>query len=154
MAYLPSSELVATSFIKSLNISTSSNFGVATTFPENLESIKDGFVQVQIVGGSPNIYIPERNPLVQVDCYIPSINSSRPAWGKAATLAEQIVQAIYALDGTTGKILDLGTYQDALVQSAYVAMEPRRIPGDPAGHARFSMDISLSWVTSELIVST
>lgn len=143
----PNSELVATALLKTLQLGPAASFGVGTTLPENLESWKDGFIQVQIVGGSPDIDVPTRRPLVQVDCYVPSIKSSKPQWGRAATIAEDITQFVYEHGESVGTVLSLGNYKDAFVQSVYVASEPRRVSNDPAGHARYTIDLVIVWVS-------
>lgn len=145
----PNSELVATTFLKSLNLSSSTSFGVGTTLPEDKASWKDGFVQVSIVGGSPDIDVPTRRPLIQVDCWVPSINSSKPQWGRAATIAEDITSFIYEFGESTGVPLTLGTYKGALVQSTYLSTEPRRVSNDPAGHARYTFDFVLTWIGND-----
>lgn len=145
----PNSELVATTFVRELLSPVPANFGVGTTLPENTASWSDGFIQLQVVGGSPDIDVPTRRPLIQVDCWVPSINSSKPQWGRAATIGENLTNFIYEFGEGIGKQLSLGTFKDALVQSVYLASEPRRITNDPAGHARFSFDISLTWIVSE-----
>lgn len=143
----PNSELVATAFLRSFNISSSTTFGIGTTLPEDKLSWKDGFVQLQIVGGAPSIDVPTRRPLIQVDCWVPSINSSKPQWGKANTIAEDIVNALYE-EPQNVHVVTGGAFKNALVQSAYVAREPRRISNDPAGHARYSFDMALTWIIS------
>ena len=146
MAHNPNSELVAVNYIRSLNLGPSASFGVGTTLPENKDTWTDGFIQVAVVGGSPDIYVPTRKPVLQIDAWVPSINSPKPQWGKANTLAEQIIEALYAL-GNTGATLSLGTsFKGARVQSGYAVGEPRRVNNDPAGHARYTVDISLTWI--------
>lgn len=145
---LPNSELVATTLLRNM-FGPIDKFGVGTTFPEDLSSISNGFIQVLVVGGSPNSDVPTRRPLIQVDCYVPSINSSKPKWGRAATIAEDITNFAYKYSESGQTVLSLGTYEDALVQAIVVASEPRRVNGDPAGHARYTFDLQLSWVVNE-----
>jgi hypothetical protein len=142
----PNSELVAVTFLRSLNLGPSASFGVGTTLPENKESWKDGFVQVSVVGGITNSDVPTRRPMVQVDAWVPSINSSKPQWGRANTIAEDVVAALF--EDSSIK-LSLGpNYKDARIQSGYAVSEPRRISNDPAGHARYTVDIVLTWVVA------
>lgn len=142
----PNSELVATTLLKNI-LSLTKNSGVGTTFPEDLNTISDGFVQIQVVGGSPDKDVPTRRPLIQVDCYVPSINRSKPKWGQAASMAEEITDFIYAYGEKEQTLVVLGpNFHDALVQSIILATEPRRVTGDPGGHARFTFDIQLTWV--------
>jgi hypothetical protein len=144
----PNSELVAVNYIKSFNLGPSATFGVGTTLPENTSSWTDGFVLVQVVGGSSDVDVPAKRPLVQLDCYVPSVNSSKPQWGKAATIAADIVDKLY-LHQHAGMELDLGTFKNANVSSAYAVSEPRRVTNDPAGYARYTVDVILRWVTVE-----
>lgn len=144
----PNSELVAVTFLRSFNIGPSASFGVGGTLPEDKTTWSDGFVQVSIVGGAPSVDVPTRSPLVQVDCWVPSINSSKPQWGKASTIAVDIIERLYALENT-GTKLSLGSFKDANVQSAYAVSEPRKVANDIAGHARYTFDIILDWVVSE-----
>lgn len=147
--FTPNSELVAVTYIRSLSIGPSASSGVGTTLPEATSSWTDGFAQIQVVGGSSGVDVPSKHPIVQVDVYVPSVNSSKPQWGKAATIAADIVEKLYALDNE-GKELVLGTtFKNARVQTAYAVSEPRRISNDPAGHARYTVDVALHWVTVE-----
>lgn len=151
MAFNPNSELVATTYLRSLNLGNPSSFGVGTTLPEDKTTWKDGFVQVSVVGGSPDIDVPTRRPVLQIDCWVPSINSSKPQWGRANTIAEQIIDALY-VTSNTGTQLSLGTsFKGAYIQSGYAVGEPRRISNDPAGHARYTLDITLTWVAVESV---
>ena len=142
----PNSELVAITYLRSSGVGPSATSGVGSTLPENKDSWKDGFVQVQVVGGSSDVDVPTRRPVIQVDCWVPSINSSKPQWGRANTIAENVVTALYGI-GNTGMKLSLGpNFKDAIVQSGYAVSEPRRVSNDPAGHARYTFDIVLTWV--------
>lgn len=144
MAHNPNSELVTLNFIRSLG-----DFNTNTTLPDNANSWKDGFVQVTGVAGAPNRDVPTRRPVMQIDCWVPSINSSKPQWGKANTLAEDVVSALYNTDGEV-TYLSLGpNFKDAIVQSAFPVGEPRRISNDPAGHARYTFGIQVVWVVVE-----
>lgn len=147
--FRPNSELVFISYLRSLNLSSSSNFGIGSTLPEDKASWSDGFIQVAVVTGIPTIDMPTRRPTLQVDCWVPSINSSKPQWSKANTIAEDLVQSFYGL-GNTGTKLALGpNFMDAQVQSVYAVGEPQRINNDPAGHARYTFDVNLIWITPE-----
>lgn len=144
----PNSELVAVNYIRAMNLGPSASFGVGGTLPEDKLTWKDGFVQISVVGGAPSIDLPVSSPLIQVDCWVPSINSAKPQWGRANTIAEDVKANLYTL-ANTGVKLSLGTFKDATIQSAYAVSEPRKITNDPAGHARYTMDIVLNWVISE-----
>jgi hypothetical protein len=146
MPHNPNSELIAVNYLRSLNLGPSASFGVGTTLPENKESWKDGFIQVSVVGGSPDVDVPTRRPMIQIDTWVPSLNSSKAQWGLANTLAENILANLF--EDSSIK-LSLGpNFKDARIQSGYAVSEPRRVSNDPAGHARYTVDIVLTWVVA------
>lgn len=145
----PNSELVAVTYVRSLSLGPSATFGVGTTLPEATSSWTDGFVLVQVVGGSSDRDVPSKHPLIQLDVYVPSVSTSKPQWGKAATVAADIVEKLYSHDSTSTPLVLPNTFKDARVQTAYAVSEPRRISNDPAGHARYTVDVVLNWVTVE-----
>lgn len=147
MVFRPNSELVSVEFLRSITGDLGPNFIVGTTMPEKLDSWKNGFVQVAVVGGTPHAYVPTAVPVIQVDCWVPAINSSKPQWGRANVIAETIRERLYD-DSTFNQVVEItsGTYSPALVAAAIMLTEPRRVNDDPAGHARFTFDIQVSWV--------
>ena len=149
MAFNPNSELVVMTYLRTI---LDPAISVGTTLPEDVTTWANGFVQVTVVGGSPDLDVPTRRPLVQVDAWIPSVNGSKPKWSRANTLIEDVFAALYR-DENTQVVLELGNYQDALVQEVSVASEPRRVTGDPANHARYTFDITVLWITSETIIA-
>ena len=141
--YLPTSDLVAVAWLKS--IGTLPATGVATTLPGDPATWADeGFVQAQTITGVAEVDVPQwRRPLVQVDAWANAGTSNKPPWNKAARLVE-LVRA--ATEGPTGRVVSLpGDYLDARVLSVYLETEPRRIEDDPAGYARFSLDLHVDW---------
>lgn len=125
---------------------------VATTLPKpaadgSLSWADSGFVTITTVGGSPNLYVPLREPAIGVDCWATNPGSQKPPWNKAACIAEAIVAACQA-HATIPQTLTLPTgYPAAQVRSAYVTGEPRRVPDDPSSYARYSIPgLILAWV--------
>lgn len=143
-AYIyPSHELVAVAWLKTLTgIPTAQ---VATNLPADNESwAASGFVQVTAVGGNPNIDIPTFQPVVQIDCWANNVDSLKPPWGKASSLAERIVWASYGVQ-QPGSI-DMGAnFHSPRLMSVYALSEPRRILSDEAGFARVQFDMSFRW---------
>lgn len=120
---------------------------VATTLPrDNTTWAASGFVTVATVGGSSGMYVPLRSPVVSVDCWAVSLNSNRPPWNRAASLAERIQAATYDHDGTPRLLTLPANYPQARVLSAYTAYEARRVPDDEASYARFNFGLSLNWI--------
>lgn len=155
MSYVPSAELVAVAWLKNIFSPTFDN--IATNLPgDNTTWSDDGFIQVGVVGGSPGVHVPMRNPVIQVDCWACNLNSQKPPWGKASALAETIVEALYDPE-SVGEALTMpgtpGMYLRARVLSAYAVSEPRRLtlgrqttPEDSAtGFARLQFDMSMHW---------
>jgi hypothetical protein len=160
---LPNSELVACAWLAQV---PGWNAGmVGTTLPRIGPAgplpdwIVAGFVTVTVVGGTPGSHVPQANPVLSVSCWAANatckgigqpINvSPRPPWGKAAQLAEQIRHAAYLLDKGIGRYVAMTPpgYAGAAVVSALLLSEPRRIPADIAGFARYQFDLQLTWVT-------
>lgn len=142
MPYFPSSEQVAVAWLLSLNGVPEGK--VATTLPDAAAWADTGFVQVQTVGGSPAVDVPLYRPTVQVDCWATNPGSSRPAWGKAAHLANAVQWGTYRQPASGVLVLRDGAY-GARVLTAVTLTEPRRITGDDAGFARVQVDVALTW---------
>lgn len=145
--FRPNSELVATAYLKQM-LSDAGVTGVivGTTLPQDKETWKEGFVQVLVAGGAPNVDLPVARPVIQVDCWVPSINSTKPQWGRANHIAEQIRSQVYTDDASVLEVVTLTGYSPARVFTSVVRTEPRRINDDPAGHARYTFDLEFNWV--------
>lgn len=145
MALHPTSELVAVAWLKTLAGLTAGN--IATTLPKDVTTwATAGFVQVTGVGGTPNMYVPMANPVVSVDCWAATAQGANPPWGKANQLAEIIRTATLA--HTAFPVLvdyTPGNYNPARLHSAFLLTEPRRVPNDPGGYARYTFDLQLAW---------
>lgn len=130
----------------------------AATLPNPKEWFDTGFVTVPaVVGGNPSIDIPERKPVLQVDCWAAnraaagSSNASRKiALQKAAELAEIIVLATYPTP-VPPITLD-AQYLPVWVGSVYPVSEVRRIPEPSSGLAHFSVDIALEWIEKSPVI--
>lgn len=127
---------------------------VATTLPANAAAwTAEGFVQIQAIPGgrAPDIDVPLRLPVFQVDCWAVTADSAgvptyKPHWAKANRLAELI--RIATEDGQLyGKAVVMPAgYSGARVQAAYLLGEPGRVNDDPSGYARLTLDLALDWV--------
>jgi hypothetical protein len=158
---LPNSELVACAWIATVPGFTSAMVG--TTLPSIQKTlpawVSTGFITVMVVGGTPGAYMPQAAPVVQVDCWAvnatqvgvggPINVATKPPWGTANGLAEQIRAASYGLNKSAGGrrlAMPVAGYAHAAVQSAQLMSEPRRLPADPASYARYQFDLQLFWV--------
>lgn len=136
-------ELVAEAWLK-----TVVGDRVATTLPKNIDGwTENGFVTLVVAGGTPNLYVPLREPAVGVDCWAVNPQSQKPPWNKAACLAEAIQAACYE-HAAIPQIVTLPTgYPAARVLSAYTTGEHRRVPDDPSSYARYSIPgLVIVWV--------
>lgn len=125
---------------------------VATRLPEKVEEnaslITSGFVTYRTVGGSPNMYIPEREPVLQINCYgFPVSSSSRkPQRALANNLASRIVNACQDINSFNAKLTLPSGYPPARVQQAHALQEPRPIYGDKGYWAVYQFDLQMYWV--------
>jgi len=144
--FLPNNELVAVAWLQALDGIPAGK--VATSLPKDVATFADGFLTVSIVGGSPQVYVPMRRPVVQVDTWVSSPGSS-PRWGRANDLAELVRVATYdyADEARPMRVELPAQYDAARVHSAFLLTEPRRVEGDPARHARYTFDLQLHWST-------
>lgn len=116
---------------------------------DNTTWAETGFVAVAVAGGSPDVDIAIKKPVVQVDCWACSPGSNKPPWGMANNLAEQIRAACY--DHTTfGRELrpqlNGVVYPTAKATTVYPLTEPHRMYGDVGDNAGYSFDLMLNWV--------
>jgi hypothetical protein len=154
MSMNPNNDMVAEAWVA--GVTGLSAAMVATNLPQdNSTWAVNGFVTVSVVGGSPDLYLPVRKPVVQVDAWAVNPNSGRAPWWKANYLAELIRAHVEAGAATytrqvilTGK----GDYRNAVVFEAILRTEPRRAiaqgmmpTGDEASYARYMLDLELAW---------
>lgn len=138
-------ELVATAWLK-----TVVGDRVSTTLPkpvnDNYSWAASGFCTVITAGGSPNMYVPLRDPAIGVDCWAVNPQSQKPPWDKAAMLAEAIQAACYDHAAIPQTVTLATGYPAARVLSAYTTGEPRRIHDDASSYARYSIPgLVIAW---------
>jgi hypothetical protein len=132
----PSNELAAVTWLQAI---PELEAEAGTDLPKDFTE----FVQATIVGGTPDMYLRESRPVVQVDCWAATKGTGEPPWGRASHLAALVVEAAYA---TAQPLLEPGDLWSPFhVQTAYPLSEPRRIPSDEARFARVQFDLQLHW---------
>lgn len=141
----PNSEQVAVAWLKGITYLGSR---VATELPRDLTTWSaSGFTTVAAAGGAAPLYVPLRTPVLGVQAVAVAPGSGRPPWNQAAAMAEAIVAATLDHKNVPRRVtMPSGDYAPAFVRSAYLVAEPRRVPGDAADYARFSLDLVLDWV--------
>jgi hypothetical protein len=111
----------------------------------------NGFVVIQgVVGGSPDIDVPLRQPVIGVRAWMPpTAATSQPQWNAADQLADSIVRAAYDVPPQGVRLdmaaIGLAAFRPAWVRSAYLLGEPREIYDDPGNYAGFDLDLQLNW---------
>lgn len=143
------SELVACAWLKTISGITAGM--VATTLPApaadgTISWASTGFVQVAGVGGATGVDYRLRMPAIGITCHAVNQSSSKPPWGKANQLAEQIIAA--AEQGSNWRLTPdkfPGNYRGAHVQNVRCS-EPRRLSDDGGGYARYVFDIYMDWI--------
>ncbi|MGY6019592.1 hypothetical protein [Streptomyces spinosirectus] len=135
-------ELVAEAWLK-----TVVGDRVATTLPkDNASWAASGFCTLVVAGGTPNLYVPLREPAIGVDCWAISPGSQKPPWQKAVKLAEAIQAACYDHPNIPQLVTLSPGYPQARVLSAYTTGEHRRVPDDPSSYARYSIPgLVIAW---------
>lgn len=135
-------ELVATAWLK-----TVVGDRVATTLPkDNSTWAASGFCTIVVAGGTPNLYVPLREPAIGVDCWAFNSQSQKPPWTKAAALAEAIQAACYQHATIPQRVTLPAGYPQAQVLSAYTTGDYRRVPDDPSSYARYSIPgLVIAW---------
>jgi PKD repeat protein len=141
---LPNNDLVARAWVGSISALPANKVGLSLPSDETTWE-STGFVQLRVTGGSPDPDIPERAPVIEVNCYAVKIGSSKAPWNLASQLAEIIVNETYRTDAAA-RLVNPGTnYGFALVQSATVVSEIRRITSDVGSYAHVQFDLALRW---------
>lgn len=140
----PSSESVAVAWLSALL-----PVGVATRLPKmGTWSVYNGTIQgfgtVAIVGGTTR-EVALRAPIVSLGTWANVPGSDNPQWGAAAQLAEILTNAL--LDGPIDpvRVSSGAKYADALVHTAKLNAEPRRVPDQDESVAHFETEFVLVW---------
>ena len=146
-----SAEQVCVAWLKSLP--ELAGIGVAASLPALSAWGGVSFVTAgPSLGGIPNPYDPTRSPVIQVDCYAKSPNSSRPPWNVASQIAEAITDATYSAS-QNGILTIPGEYLSVKLFTAQPRSSPRRLYGDVEALARYSVDICLTYSPQNLVIA-
>jgi len=142
----PSSTLVMVEWLRQ-----AASLPAAATLPPPEKWMSTGFVTVTPVGGNPGIYVPERAPVFQVDCWAvnpaaagaKSVSRKTPL-SHANELADIAVLACYGNFPVSAVTLP-AQYLPVWIQQAVPVSEVREIPEQDNSYAHFSVDIQLRW---------
>lgn len=110
-----------------------------------------GFVRVSVVGGTPHLEVPRRNPVVSAESWLaPQALTGKASWARAHNLAGRIVTATWD-PSLMGKVVDLsavGNYASARVDTVNALGEPDEVEEDESDWARVDVELDLSWVAA------
>lgn len=137
-------DLVAVAFLQAI---LNQSGGVGTELPADPASwATTGFVQVLSgVGGTDDIYTPQRHPVIGIKCWAQKPGDRRPQWQMANNLAEAIrAGCLGHYTNPVGVGLPAG-YPTVLVHAAYPLSVPRRVLGDDSAYAGYQFDLQMHW---------
>ncbi|NUR09332.1 MAG: hypothetical protein HOQ45_20305 [Nocardioidaceae bacterium] len=123
--------------------------GVDIELPEADSTVRqNGFIRTAAAGGSPDVYVPMREPVVQVECWFPPPASGMQAsWARAEQLANRVLSATYN-GALMGRLIDLstvGNYAPARVHTVTALSEPDAVEEDASDWSRFDVDLLFRW---------
>jgi hypothetical protein len=121
------------------------NLPKVSSWPVLSDTVR-GFVTVPAVVGGSGRDTPLRVPVMQVECWGAAIDSDRPHYGAAEQLAEDVVFEVYNDAAYPRTVTQRTGYNAALIQSARLITEPRRLDDPDTGYARYVLDVELAWV--------
>jgi hypothetical protein len=153
VGHKPVSDLVVQAWLTTVPELTASMIGAALPAPSADGTIPwttTGFVQCTVAGGQVEDPTGRRTTLAQIDCWATRLPTSRKLpWALADQLAEHIIEAARAGTGQE-QYVDVGpagtTYDQARILTVLAVDEPRRVPNDPAGYARFMHHLTVTWI--------
>ena len=111
--------------------------------------VKTGFVQVEVVGGSPDPLLPVRRPVLSVTCWTTVLGSNRPPWDQAYAMGSAILKATWdrhTINRLLTPVINGVAYEPAQVQGAKMLTQFRRGYSDVADFANVTADLWLSWI--------
>lgn len=139
--------LVAQAWLQTLSLPAGA---VGTSLPEVAKWTTTGFVVVgPTVGGGGEIYVPQRTPVVQIDCYATFTNSEKVNRGLANDLAETIYNGCFL---PAPAVTLRSTIKPVWLSQIYPISEPREIPEPDTNFGRYSLDIHLGWIEQDTVI--
>jgi len=140
----PTTEQLAVAWLSTLALP-----GVATTLPKldawpvYAGTIR-GFVTVGIVGGATRDTA-LRAPVISVGTWAAVPGSDNPQWGAASQLAEIVAAATFPHEFVPIRFTQSVKYAPALVHTAKLVSEPRRVPDPDSSYAHFETEVMIVW---------
>lgn len=122
----------------------------AATLPPPAGWASTGFLTVTPVGGTPGVYVPDRAPVMQVDCWGANLAaagsdkvSRKVPLQQANELADKVVLATYTYQ--PAPVTLPAQFLPVWVESLIAVSEVRWVPEAASPLAHFSVDVQLRW---------
>ncbi len=112
--------------------------------------VVNGFAQHTLVGGAPHPHVPLRRTVIQLDFWAVTLDDRTPPFGVASGIAERVLAAAYETDTPAVHELELTVpagYSAPRLRTVVPIAEPRKVPEDAAGFARFQFDAVFTWTS-------
>jgi len=145
---LPNTDLVAVAWLRRNPKFSEKSIGIGTVLPNDDAALRAGFVTTTVVGGSPEIELPIRRPVVSISAWAaPALaGSTKTPWPQAFQIAEWVWEQTHdAAHRNVTLTFSLPGYAQARVFTAVALTEPRRVPGDEGNYARVDLDVEINW---------
>lgn len=146
MAKIPTNTLATMAWLR-----TFPEFGydmISDTLTGDNELIAaSGFLTVRVAGGSSDIYVPRRSPVMEIKSWACHANGDRqyPPWDEANELMEIIRERCLDHRSFRGVIDTEPGYDKVCVPSAYLLTEPMEQDSDDGRFACYSVDLQIHW---------
>lgn len=141
----PSGTLVMLAWLRQI-----AQLPASVTLPPPEKWFDTGMCTIVPVGGNPGVYVPERAPVFQVDCWAANRASAgattvsrKIPHGAANELADKVVLATYALN--VPEVALPAQYLPVWIGSAVAISEVREVPEPDNSYAHYSVDVQLRW---------
>jgi hypothetical protein len=121
---------------------------VASSLPKADTWALTGFVTCgPQFGGVPEMYVPLRRPVIQVDCWAIFPNQTKKRNdGLANDLAERVVNASYEWTGDPVDVTLPPGVKPVHLSMIYPVSEVRWVPDPDPGMAHYAVDMHVGWI--------
>lgn len=151
----PSSTQVMTAWLKQVL-----NLPVApASLPDVSGWFDTGMITIPaLAGGNPNWYVPERQPIMQIDCWAANRAAAgsdavgrKAPYSVANQLADAVVLGCYGSQAGVELTMPSG-FKPVWLSTVYPVSEVRKVPEPALGFAHFSVDIAMVWIERDPVI--
>lgn len=151
MARIPTSELAAMAWIRTID---GFNYDMVSDklTGDNALIAASGFVTVLVIGGSSDIYVPRRSPVIEVRTWACNLDGDRqdPPFAEAGSLIETIRERCLNHGKFRNSAIETEPgYEQVCVPSVYFLTDPTKHEDDDARFASWSAEVQFHWTRRE-----